>query len=288
MDQAQRSSVAMCATVRAQVDHMTTVESAARRILEVACAVHGDVQLADDAFVACVREHAAAAEDPERFLAELHGPDLFLACAAGHCDPAAIARFTTAYAGALRQALMRQGHDLEIVAEIEQLLYVRLLVATHGERPRIASYNGRVPLGAWLRVAAIRLGIDLVRRESRHAACELHENMPELAVDLDPTAGPAQDATRASFEAAFLSLDRRQKRLLRLHYLDGMGLEQLASRYKVHRATVSRWIVDAREQLLLALRRHLRERLQLADGEVDSLLRVVDSRFELSIERFLK
>jgi RNA polymerase sigma-70 factor, ECF subfamily len=267
---------------------MTPLELQARTHLEAAREIHPDVHLDDAAFLECVARHAASSEDRARFLATVHGADLFLACACAEGDSAAIARVTRSYSSKLRHALRRQGHDLELVAEVEQLLYLRLLVAAPDERPQIASYNGQIPLGAWLRVIAMRLAIDVLRRESKHAAVELQEGMARAQANQPgPGLARALDIARAAFEAAFLMLDRRQKRLLRLHFLEGMSLEHIGARYDAHRATVARWIASAREQLLDAVRRGMAERLQVPVSDVDSLLVVVRSRLDLSIARFL-
>jgi RNA polymerase sigma-70 factor, ECF subfamily len=63
---------------------------------------------------------------------------------------------------------------------------------------------------------------------------------------------------------------RRDRDLLRLHFLGGVTLEQLAQMYGVHRATVVRSLAAARQ----------------AD-ELDEMFDLVASRVELSIERLL-
>lgn len=48
--------------------------------------------------------------------------------------------------------------------------------------------------------------------------------------------------------------------------------------YRVHRATVARWIAAARQGVLDRTRRRLMHDLRLAAGEVYSLIRLVQSR----------
>jgi len=267
---------------------LPSLDARARQHLEAARQVHADVRLDDGIFLEHLERHAASSQDPARFLATVHGADLFLACACAAGDPAAIARVTRSYSSTLRRDLRRRGYDLELVAEVEQLLYLRLLVAVPDKQPQIASYTGQIPLGAWLRVIATHLGIDVIRREGKHAAVELQEDMAlAQAVETEPVVARVLDVAGAVFEAAFLKLDRQQKRILRLHFLDGMSLEHIGARYDAHRATVARWIASARVQLMNEIRRGMAERLHLPAADVDSLLFVVRSRLDLSIARYL-
>ena len=52
---------------------------------------------------------------------------------------------------------------------MRQRLRERLFVGSDGEPARLASYSGRGPLGTWVRIAAIRLALNL-RRSERDAS----------------------------------------------------------------------------------------------------------------------
>ena len=58
--------------------------------------------------------------------------------------------------------------------------------------------------------------------------------------------------------------------------------------YRAHRATVPRWIAAVRETLFEGTRAHLMERLSITTSEVDSVLRLIDSQLEISIEAVLR
>jgi RNA polymerase sigma-70 factor (ECF subfamily) len=261
-----------------------------RRHLAAARTRYPDVHLDDAVFLEHLADHAGSSENPARFLAEAHGPDLFLACACAQGDRAAITELARSYSEDVRRLLMHQGYDLEQVAEVEQLLYLRLVVAEPGGRPRIASYGGQGPLRGWLRVVATHLAADEARRERKEAALDLPEVLlvPAQGVAPDPMVGPVLEAARSAFENAFSTLNRRQKRILRLHFLEEMSLERIGARYNTHRITVGRWIASARAQLLSEIRRHMVERLPIQTSDVESALRIVRSRLDLSIQRFLK
>jgi RNA polymerase sigma-70 factor (ECF subfamily) len=52
--------------------------------------------------------------------------------------------------------------------------------------------------------------------------------------------------------------------------------------FGVHRATVARWIAAAKQAVLDRTRRLLMQDLQLGRDDVDSLIRLVQSRIELA------
>lgn len=62
----------------------------------------------------------------------------------------------------------------------------------------------------------------------------------------------------------------------------------MAAIYKVHRATVARWIAEARDQLLRETRRHMSERIGVRTPEFDSLPRLVQSEIANSLVRMLR
>ena len=51
----------------------------------------------------------------------------------------------------------------QLVDDTRQALREKLLVAAPGARPRIGEYAGRGPLQAWVRVAAVRAALDILR-----------------------------------------------------------------------------------------------------------------------------
>jgi RNA polymerase sigma-70 factor (ECF subfamily) len=66
-----------------------------------------------------------------------------------------------------------------------------------------------------------------------------------------------------------------------------MTIEAIAAVYGVHRMTISRRIAASRAEILATTQRLLRERLRVTPEELDSLLRLVQSRIDVSIRRYL-
>jgi RNA polymerase sigma-70 factor (ECF subfamily) len=94
-------------------------------------------------------------------------------------------------------------------------------------------------------------------------------------------------AFRAAFAEAVASLAPKERNLLRMHLLGGVTLEQLASVHGVHRASIVRWLKDAREAVLSKTKAALARTLDVRADELESLHALAESRLDASIERLL-
>ncbi len=90
------------------------------------------------------------------------------------------------------------------------------------------------------------------------------------------------ELTRAIKET-IAELPAREQALLKLHVLDGKTIDELSVVYRVHRATVARWIVRLKQQLYDDATGRLRTRLALDTQEVNSLCRALQSQLEMSL-----
>jgi RNA polymerase sigma-70 factor len=107
-------------------------------------------------------------------------------------------------------------------------------------------------------------------------------------VEEEPRPAPVLgDEGEAALEAASARLPARQRTILRLHYVDGLTVDQIGAIYGFHRATAARRIADARDDLLEATREELRGKLRISDSDFDSLVRLVRSQIEISLPSFL-
>jgi RNA polymerase sigma-70 factor (ECF subfamily) len=97
---------------------------------------------------------------------------------------------------------------------------------------------------------------------------------------------------RADFAAAFVGvlsgLPEEERALLREHFLEGQGIDQLALKYRIHRSTAARKVARIRQRLLDGTRQALADRLQLSAGSLQSLMVALRSNFEVSLGRFLQ
>ena len=261
------------------------------QILVAARAAWPGVELPNATVLQHLAERVAADTRPERALGRLHATDLYLACACAQGVPRAIAAFKEAYATEVATALIRLGNSAAFADEVMQQLLVRHLVPAEGRPARIAEYAGRGALAAWVRVAATRLAIDLRRRDKRHAS-----SPPEAFFDLqdpaiDPELGYLRSRYAAEFNTAlrksFDSLEPRERNVLRMHFVDGLSIDDIGALYRVHRATAARWIAGARRKMLSDTRARLSEQLTLTPSQFDSLMRLVRSELDVSLQRLV-
>lgn len=248
-----------------------------------------EISLDPDVFarhvVARVGDEAPSAEALRR----LHGADLFLACACAHDAPNAVAAFERAYVTGLDAHIGRVARTADSKDEVRQIVREALLTGHAGRPPTIAAYSGRGPLGAWVRVSAVRAAI-------RHARRTRATSGDEGTLDLRaPGADPEMELLkrryaadlREAFVATLGALTADERNVLRMHYLDGLTIEEVGAAYRVSRATAARWLARARERILEETRDRLKGRLGVQDRELDSLMALAASRMPSSLHRHL-
>jgi RNA polymerase sigma-70 factor (ECF subfamily) len=254
-------------------------------VLEAGRTVWPDVSVPAEA----VRHHLATHEigfDTARD----RGDDLYLAagCAAGITS--AVAAFERTYLPQVGRYIGKLALSADQADEVRQRLRIRFLV---GPPPRIARYNGLSPLGAYLRVAVVHIAIDLIGSGGNDPAAAAAQ---DLASKLDaPTNDTELKLVRqrylplfqSALEAALRSLSPRDKTLLRLHLIDGLGIGPLGTMYRVHRATAARWLADIRRRLFSSVRAQLALDLPATPSELRSLLEMVRPVLHASVARLL-
>lgn len=209
------------------------------------------------------------------------------ACAAG--EPAAHQAFET-YLTAVEKARVDNA-PRHLFDEVKQLLRVQLLVAGEGE-PGIIAYRGKGPLRAWLRIIATRELLRLLRGGDRARPAPAPLEELALAASGDLALDQLKDTYRAelaeALRDAIADLSFEDRLLLRQQISDRLSLDEIAAAHGVHRGTASRWLARARAALLASTQRRLGERLDLPDDEVTSVIRLVHSRLDVSVERLLR
>ncbi len=259
------------------------------RLLAASRAAWPDVHLDDMTFVRHVAERVADAPLPGA-LEALHGSDLYLACACSLGGPQAIAAFERAYTAKIDAYIARVARTPESKDEVRQNVREALLVGHAGRPPTIAAYTGRGPLGAWVRVTAVRAALRLVRRtraDPLDSGEMLDLRSPENDPELELLKRRYAAEVREAFLATLQSLSFDERNVLRLHHLDGLTIEEVGTTYRVSRATAARWLAHAREKILAETRKRLKEKLGIHEHEVDSLMGLAASRLPLSLQRHL-
>jgi RNA polymerase sigma-70 factor, ECF subfamily len=249
-------------------------------------------------------ELARFAVDPDVFLAyvvdrlpedarladldALHLDDLYLACACANGDSTALAALERSYGADLRSAIATVDRSGAHRDDIMQMVRARLFVASDDQPPRIADYTGRGKLFSWLRVVVVREALALVRKPKREIAMD---DVPEDAVDdleLGVFKGLYQTQFKTAFATAVGELSARERNLLRLHLIDKLSIDEIGAAHRTHRTTAARWLREIRAKLAARTRDLLATALALPDRELDSVMRLVRSRLELSVSRLLE
>jgi RNA polymerase sigma-70 factor (ECF subfamily) len=267
-------------------------EAEVERLLQAALEeCHGawpEITLDPKHFAGYLAQRVAPESTVQAALSASSVPDLYLACGCVAGDPAAVAGLDATY---IRRVVATPFGSVPRVRDAEELaqrLRVRLLVAEAGQAPRIASYTGRGPLSAWLRVAAARLAVD------QHRA-EVSDSPPTWAV----LSGPVDqellylkqthaDLFSAALEAGLLSLSKRARTVLRLHFLEGVPVVQIATSYSVSPRSVQRWIVAAQTEVIDQLRSTLASRLEITGSQLESLMGAMETELVIALRQFFK
>lgn len=247
------------------------------RALAAAAAAWPELPAPDEAFAAAI----ARLDDTE------HIGDVFLAFSASRGDRVAVAELR-AMLDEQRGALRRTGASAELVDELLAELPADLLATRDAAPARIHGYTGKGPLGAWLRVVAVRAIVDR-RRKLGDVADDA--KVMALAADDDPELAMLRTTYKreveSAFTEAFAALSPEDRLLLRQNHIDGLGIDRLAIIHGVHRATCARRLQTARTHLFEQIRDILSKRLKIGHDTFASIVRLVRSELAVSLERYL-
>jgi RNA polymerase sigma-70 factor (ECF subfamily) len=218
---------------------------------------------------------------------EKRAADLYLAAAAagGHDDAARIS--DDQLLSELPRWLSRLRLSPDLLEEVRQGLRSKLLV---GPPPKLTQFRASGPLGAWVRMVAVRAALDLCEGDPMISG-PLKTGEEPLLGELDQEQRLIRSKYGRLFQEALRhaveQLSARDRNLLRLHYLSNMSLDAMARSYRVHRATVVRWLAAIRDDVDTAVRIRLWDELGISPTEVRSLWNAVRSDVDVSISRLL-
>lgn len=224
-------------------------------------------------------------------VAAIRGADVYLAIACCDGGEGAIARIDDVLARELKHVALKLHATPDQTTEIHAELRRILLVDEPPRRAALREYAGRGDLRGYIRVMATRALIRAINRGRREIAIADHEffdrMLPNDDAEISFLRAQYHDAVDGALRAALAGLDARSRALLRYQLIDGWSIDQVGKLYGVHRATAARWLAEAREVLGTAIRTELAARLQISPAEVDSIVRLVQSRVDMSLDRLL-
>jgi RNA polymerase sigma-70 factor, ECF subfamily len=253
-------------------------------IVRAAIAAWPQFHVPRELFIAHLEERAA----DEAALARVRADDLYLACACLARDASAWRELDRLYLAQVPVYVARIDRSSAFADDVRQRLAEKLVWGHGDEPPKLAQYTGRGPLGAWMRVVAIREAQTTKRGEKWHASTD---EIPVAAPDESPELQVVKQRYASEFKAAFedvlKTLSSDQRNVLRLHYLDGLTIEAVGRTYDISRATAARWIADARDAILSRLEGVLVERYGPGASRAANVLAFLQSRIDLSLRRQL-
>lgn len=224
-------------------------------------------------------------------LGALRSADLYLAFACLQNDPVALRLLDEHVIARLDKAIAGVDSRQDVVDEIRQRVRERLLVPDGAQPPRLVEYAGQGSLLGWARTVAVRLTLnqrrDLGREEPSDDAVLAELPLSGRDVELEYVRAQHRQDFTAAFRDALAGLEPRARNILRLSYVDRLSIDQIGAIYGAHRATAARWLNAARDELVASTRTRLAERLKLTTSDLDSLLGVLQSNLEVSLNRFL-
>ncbi|MFY2560633.1 RNA polymerase subunit sigma-70 [Corallococcus terminator] len=274
---------------RAELEAVEGLEALLHHHVEAARTQWPTLPRPDAAFMRHLAQQLPAGKVSE-VMRILQGADLYLACACATGEPSALRAFEQ---HVLRHIPARLGRlSPSMVEEVLQVLRERLLVASGNTPPRIASYGGRGPLLSWVGIVAARIAGELVGRDERHQlVAEPPEELARLLAPSDPEYALLREDARQllveSLRKAVAVLPEQERALLRLHHFHGFTMDRLTLMYGGSRSGVARRVAQARELLLERVRMELAPRLKQDQLALESLLGLVSSRLDISLQGLL-
>jgi RNA polymerase sigma-70 factor (ECF subfamily) len=216
--------------------------------------------------------------------------DLCLACACGVGDARALAAFESHFASNVTAAFRRVRTRHVVLEDFVQTVRQKLFGPP---RPKIEDYGGLGDLRAWVQIVATRTALDLargakVREEPVAASTFLDLPAPGDAPDLAYLKRLYGQEVAAALEAAARSLSPEARNVLRDHYARGLTIDQIGRAHGVHRATAARRVQRARDELVAQVRAALASQLGVSEAEIDSVMRLVESQLDITMERVLE
>jgi RNA polymerase sigma-70 factor (ECF subfamily) len=248
-----------------------------------------DIEVSADRFASEIQRRTAAMPEP----GPIKTTDVYIAiaCVDGneHAIRAVRAILVREMEYAAGKTTASRDQLADAVASLSQVLFV-----DEPERPAaLRDYSGRGDLKSYIRVAAVRQLARIVNRARREVGVGgddvlLDRLAPASDPELSILRAQYRDVVDAAMRAALANLDERERAVLRYAFVEGWNVDRVGQAYNVHRATAARWISAARETLGKQIRKELAGRLKIGVDEIDSIIQLVQSRIDVSLDRVLR
>lgn len=234
------------------------------------------------------------------FITSLNCDDLCLALACAKGDGDAWEHFFRDYRSYLISVARSMVPDPSSAEQLADSTFGELYGVRESEGTRVSKfsfYSGRGSLRGWLRAVVYQLFADAHRQTSRFV-------QPEEAEDMDRLARAGPQPERPSTEMAFIreryhaavsealqaglaDLEARERLLLVYYYCDEMTLREIGRFFKVHEATISRWLAKAQKKLRKLVERKLEREHRFNRSEAREAMEQAAEQAEISVRDYL-
>lgn len=176
-------------------------------------------------------------------------------------------------------------------AELQQTVLRRLLVSVDGGPAKIGSYADHGDLDGLLFVAASRVAIEIARTHGRKLSKEAELDPAIALVESDAELrlmnAEIKSALSESMRKAIRELDQQDRNVLRLA-AQGTTLEQLATMYGKHRATMVRQLARVRAAVKEGILADMERQTKLGRSDLQEVLPLLQSRLDLSLSTLFR
>jgi RNA polymerase sigma-70 factor, ECF subfamily len=214
------------------------------------------------------------------------GPELYLAIAIEAGVAGAAEELERCYLRQLPVALASYQASATEIDEVVQLVRTKLIAPRDDGTTPLVDYAGRGQLDGLMRVTAVRAFLSMRQKAAREIV-GVEEGWLDAIVAPDLARETLADAERADVKeaiaAALRELGGRERALLRMHFVNELGIDPIAKMLGVHRATAARQISRLKQELVDRVRKLLAQRW---GGDSAVAVRVASS-VDLSLERLL-
>ncbi len=267
-----------------------TLAATLAQLRDTALAAYPDVALDAVTFAAELARRLGRAASPEQ-LARVRADHVHLAIACVAGDPLAIRRFEDDHLDEIGAVARRLRARPDQADEVRDHMRRILFVTEPGRPAALREFSGRGDLRSYLRAIATHEVVRVINKGRREVSFTDDAFLDMLSPGSDPELGYLRERYRADVGAAMrvalAALPDQPRALLRYSVVHRWSIDRIGALYGIHRATAARRVAAAREELGAAIRAELAARLEVSVGEVDSIVRMVQSRIEVSLERLL-
>lgn len=281
---------ALDAAAKPRFSHVTTLAADLASLRATAVAAYPDIEVDAATFAAELARRLGAAASPEQ-LAAVRVGHVHLAIACAHGDIAAIRKLEAEFLDEVDASAYRLQARRDQADEVRSYMRRILFVHEPGRPAALNEFSGRGDLRTYIRVIATRELVRLIDKGKREVPIDEASFLDKLSPISHPGLGILRETYRADVDAAIraalASLGEESRALLRYSVIDGWTVDRIGALFGIHRSTAARRVAAAREELGTAIRSELSARLAISLDEVDSVVRLVQSRIDVSLERLL-